>query len=149
MRFGKFNTFAARIVLLSVCSCAGSVASFAQCPVVNVMVQGDVENPPHDGVVRVQLIFSQHSKDRNGESGEVELSDGSFRIRIPFLTQSNAPVLALGKHKCDLRPKTVVVTLVAGDREFDRVSLDWATDFKMSDPTAYDLQSKLVLHGAP
>ena len=45
--------------------------------------------------------------------------------------------------------KTVVVTLVAGDHEYDRVSLDWAKDFKMTDLTEYALRSDLVLHGTP
>ena len=43
----------------------------------------------------------------------------------------------------------MVVTLVAGDHEFDRVSLDWAKDFKMADPTAYTVRSDLILHGTP
>ena len=90
-----------------------------------------------------------NSKDENGESGEVRLEGESFRIRIPFLTQSSAPVLGLGTFKCDLRPKTVVVTLFADDHEYDRISPDWAKDFKMADPPAYDLRSELVLHGTP
>jgi hypothetical protein len=90
-----------------------------------------------------------NSKDENGESGEVRLEGESFRIRIPFLTQSSAPVLGLGTFKCDLRPKTVVVTLFADDHEYDRISPDWAKDFKMADPTAYDLRSDLVPHGTP
>jgi hypothetical protein len=115
----------------------------------NVMVKGEVQSPPPGGVVRVQLVYSKHSKDENGESGEVTLEGESFRIRIPFLTQSRAPVLGLGGFKCDLRPKTVVVTLLAGDHEYDRVSLDWAKDFKMADPTDYASRSELVLHGTP
>jgi len=47
-----------------------------------------------------------------GESGDVTVEGGSFRIQIPFLTQSRAPVL-IGTllEKCDRKPKTVVVTL--------------------------------------
>ena len=36
-------------------------ASFAQCPVLNVMVKGEVQSPPRGGVVRVQLAYSKHS----------------------------------------------------------------------------------------
>jgi hypothetical protein len=52
--------------------------------------------------------------------------------------------------KCNRRPKTVIVTLVEsdGDREYDRVSLDFAKDFKMVDSSAYALQSDLVLSGS-
>jgi len=44
----------------------------------------------------------------------------------------------------------VIVTLVGSDegREYDRVSLDFAKDFRMTDPTAYALRAELVLNGA-
>jgi hypothetical protein len=149
MPFGIFKTLVAGILFLSIYAFVGTTASFAQCPVLDVMVKGEVQSPPRGGVVRVQLVYSKHSKDENGESAEVRFEGESFRIRIPFLTQSRAPVLGLGGFKCDLRPKTVVVTLLAGDDEYDRVSLDWAKDFRMADPTAYALRSELVLHGTP
>src|SRR5215469_6875733 len=149
MPFGIFKTLLAEILFLSICSVLGTTASFAQCSVLNVMVKGEVQSPPRGGVVRVQLVYRKHSKDQNGESGEETLENESFRIQIPFLTQSGAPVLGLGSFKCDLRPKTVVVTLVAGDHEYERVSLDWAKDFKMTDLTEYALRSDLVLHGTP
>ena len=149
MPLGIFKTLVAEILLVSTYALVGTTKSFAQCAVLNVMVKGEVQNPPRGGVVRVQLVYSKHSKDKYGESGELKLEDESFRVGIPFLTQSSAPVLGLGSYKCDLRPKTVVVTLVAGDHEFDRVSLDWAKDFKMADPTAYTVRSDLILHGTP
>jgi hypothetical protein len=149
MPFAIFKTLVAGILFLSIYAFVGTTASFAQCPVLNVMVKGEVQSPPRGGMVRVQLVYSKHSKDENGESGEVRLEGESFRIRIPFLTQSRAPVLGLGSFKCDLRPKALVVTLLSGDHEYDRVSLDWAKDFKMADPTAYALRSELVLHGTP
>jgi len=85
-----------------------------------------------------------------GESGDVTVEGGSFRIQIPFLTQSRAPVL-IGTllEKCDRKPKTVVVTLMEGDQEYDRVSLDLAMDFKIADPSAYALRSAMLLHGPP
>ena len=51
------------------------------------------------------------------------------------------------REKCDRKPKTVVITLVAGDQEYDRISLDFANDFKMADPSAYVLRSEVVLNG--
>ena len=149
MPFGILKILVAGILFLSIYAFVGTTASFAQCPVLNVMVKGQVQGCPRGGVVRVQLVYSKHSKSENGESGEVKLEGESFRIGIPFLTQSSAPVLGIGVFRCNLRPKTVVVTLLAGDHEYDRVSLDWAKDFKMADPTAYDLRSELVLHGTP
>jgi len=149
MRHGIFKTFVAGILLLAAYTLFGTAAALAQCPILNVMVKGEVQSPPRGSVVRVQLVYSKRSKSENGESGEVILEGESFRIRIPFLTQSSAPVLGIGVFRCNLRPKTVVVTLLAGDHEYDRVSLDWAKDFKMADPTAYALRSGLVLHGTP
>jgi hypothetical protein len=121
----------------------------AQRGILNVMVKGQVQRPPRGGVVRVQLVYLKHSKEQNGESGEVTLDGESFRIQIPFLMQSSAPVLRFVRPKCDLTPKTVVVTLLAGDHEYDRISLDWAKDFEMTDPTAYTLRTPLMLHGEP
>jgi hypothetical protein len=123
MPFGILKTLVAGILFLSIYAFVETTASFAQCPVLNVMVKGQVQGRPRGGLVRVQLVYSKHSKDENGESGEVRLEGESFRIRIPFLTQSRAPVLGLGSFKCDLRPKTVTVSLLADDREYDRVSL--------------------------
>jgi hypothetical protein len=119
--------------------------SQASCPVYEVIVNGRVEDAPAKGTVRVQLIYPNQKAD---DSGEVALDSSSFRIQIPFLTQSRAPVL-IGtlREKCDRKPETVVVTLVDGDREYDRVSLSLAKDFRMADASAYALRSEVVLHG--
>jgi hypothetical protein len=146
MMFGTVN---ALIGILSICTIFASTFSHAQCSIDYVMVNGRVERPPLDGLVRVQLVYAKHSKQLRGESGEVKLEDGSFRIQIPFLTQSRAPVLGFGTFKCDRRPTTVVVTLVGDDREYDRVSLDLAKDFRVADPSLYALRTEVVLHGSP
>jgi hypothetical protein len=41
------------------------------------------------------------------------------------------------------------VTLIGADQEYDRVSLDLAKDFTMTDPSAYTLRSEIVLHVPP
>ncbi|MFZ0770982.1 MAG: hypothetical protein WCA49_22970 [Candidatus Sulfotelmatobacter sp.] len=119
----------------------------ASCPVDEVIVSGRVENAPVKGSVRVQLVYPNH---KAGDSAEATLDRGSFRIEIPFLTQSRAPVL-MGtlREKCDRKPETVVVTLVEADQEYDRISLDLAKDFKKEDPSAYALRSEILLHGPP
>jgi hypothetical protein len=78
----------------------------------------------------------------------VTVEGGTFRIQIPFLTQSRAPGLLGIREKCDRKPETVVVTLKEADQEYDRVSLDLAKDFKMADPSAYALRSEILLHGS-
>jgi hypothetical protein len=136
--------------ILSICSI--SAGAFSQCSVDVVVVKGRVENAPSKGIVRVQLVYPKQ-KQEMGESGDVTVEGGSFRIQIPFLTQSRAPGLLGIREKCDRKPKTVVVTLLkAGqerDHEYDRVSLDLAKDFKMADPSAYALRSEILLYGPP
>ncbi len=149
MRLRILKAVASGILFVSTYGFIGATLSPAQCPILYAVVKGQVERPPRGATVRVQLVYSKHAKDQNGESGEVKLEAASFRMQIPFLTQSGAPILGLGRYKCDLRPKTVLVTLSSGDREYDHVSLDWAKDFKMADPGAYTLRSEIVLHGAP
>lgn len=97
--------------------------------------------------MRVQLLYSG---DVAGESRSVTVKDGRFSIPIDFLTQSHRPVVNGILDKCGRRPKTVMVTLVGryGGHEYDRVSLDFAKDFRMSDPTAYELRAEMVLDGA-
>ena len=130
----------ARILCVSLILCT---LSHAGCSVDTVIVKGRAEQAPRNARVRVQLIFP---KEQPGDSGEATIENGAFSIPIEFLTQSRRPVLlgSLGE-KCDRRPKTVVVTLVEGDQEVDRISLDFAKDFVAADPTAYTLRSELVL----
>jgi hypothetical protein len=150
MIYGAFKTLAG---ILSIGTIFSGAFSHSWCPVDVVIVNGRVENAPRNGIVRVQLVYPKQ-KQKMGESGDVTVEGGSFRIQIPFLTQSRAPVL-IGNllEKCDRKPKTVFVTLVEADqeseREYDRVSLDLARDFKMADPSAYALRSAILLHGPP
>ena len=148
-RFAMFyGAFKALAGILSIC--AISVGAFSQCSVDVVIVKGRVEHAPRKGIVRVQLVYPKQ-KQQMGESGDVTVEGGSFRIQIPFLTQSRAPGLLGIREKCDRKPGTVVVTLVEADQErdqeYDRVSLDLAKDFKMADPSAYALRAEILLHG--
>jgi len=134
--------------ILASCAFFSGAFSYAQCSVDVVIVNGRVENAPRNARVRVQLVYP-HQK--TGESGETTVEGGSsFRIPIWFLTQSRAPVL-IGTllEKCDRKPKTVVVSLVEADQEYDHVSLDLAQDFKLVDPSHYAPRSEIVLHGPP
>src|ERR1700692_2428530 len=83
-----------------------SSVAFSQCSVDVVIVNGRVERAPRKGIVRVQLVFPKQ-KQKMGESGEVTLEGGFFRLQIPFHTQSPAPAL-FGSvlEKCERKPKT-------------------------------------------
>jgi hypothetical protein len=126
-----------------------SSSAFSQCSVDVVIVSGRVERATRKGIVRVQLVFPKQ-KQKLGESGEVTVEGGFFRLQIPFLTQSPAPAL-FGSvlEKCERKPKTVFVTLREADKEDDRVSLDLAKDFRMVDTSAYALRSEILLQGPP
>jgi hypothetical protein len=145
-----YGAFKALAGILSICTIFSSAFSHAWCPVDVVIVSGRIEHAPRKGIVRVQLVYP---KQKIGESGDVTVEGGSFRIQIPFLTQSRAPGLLSVWEKCDRKPKTVVVTLLKADQErdheYDRVSLDLAKDFKMADPSAYALRSEILLYGPP
>jgi hypothetical protein len=132
--------------LRSILNIALMTCTFAHaCSVYQVMVRGRVDHASSNAKVRVQLVYS---RDMPGELGEVTVENGTFSIPILFLTQSRRPVLSNLREKCDRKPKTVVITLVESDQEYDRVSLDFAKDFKMADPSAYTLRSELVLNGS-
>ena len=131
----------ARILFASLIACT---FAHAGCPVDTVIVRGRVNHAPRNAKVRVQLVFA---KEQLGDSGETTIENNTFSVPIEFLTQSHKPVLIGMGEKCDRKPKTVVITLVEGDQEYDRVSLDFAKDFQIADPTAYTLRSKLVLNG--
>jgi len=143
MLFGATKSLSA---ILSV-ALATSTFAPALCSVDVVIVRGRVDHAPSNAKVRVQLVYP---RDATGESGEGTIENGAFSIPIEFLTQSRRPVVNGILEKCKRRPKTVIVTLVESDREheYDRVTLDFAKDFKMADPSAYTLRSELVLNGA-
>ena len=117
-----------------------------ECPVDTVIVKGRVEHAPPKAKVRVELVYA---KEQVGDSGEATLENDTFSIPIEFLTLSRRPVfMGSLREKCDRKPKTVVVTLVEGDQTLDRVSLDFAKDFLMEDPTSYTLRSEVLLNGS-
>lgn len=146
------GAFRALAGILSICPISSAAFSHASCPVDVVIVSGRIEHVPRKGIVRVQLVYPKQ-KQEMGESGDVTVEGGTFRIQIPFLTQSRAPGLLGIREKCGRKPETVVVTLEEADQdrdhEYDRVSLDLAKDFKIADPSAYALRSEILLHGPP
>ncbi len=141
MPYSPFETLAQ---LIFICAISSGALCYADCSVDEVIVNGRVEDAPVEGTVRVLLVYANQ---KAGDSAELILDGGTFRIEIPFLTQSRAPVLVGSfREKSDRKPETVVVTLVEGDREYDRVSLELAKNFKKTSSTAYTLRSEILLH---
>ncbi len=143
-----YGVFKALIATLSICAISSDAFLRAECPIDTIIVNGHVENAPRKGIVKVQLIYP---KGRIGESGDVTFEDGSFRIPILFLTQTRAHAHFLNgsipPDKCTRKPTTIVVSLIANDQEYDRVSPDMATDFKKIELSTYALRSEILLRG--
>jgi hypothetical protein len=131
-------------LLFSLAACA---LAHAMCPVDVVAVKGHIDHSPSNARVRVQLIYPRNL---GGDSAEAILADSDFSLSVEFITQSRRPLLVgTFREKCDRRPETVIVTLVGGDppREYDRVSLKLAENFRKTDPSNYALKSEIVLKG--
>ena len=143
-----YGVFKALIATLSIYAISSDAFLRAECPIDTIIVNGHVENAPRKGIVKVQLIYP---KGRIGESGDVTFEDGSFRIPILFLTQTRAHAHFLNgsipPDKCTRKPTTIVVSLIANDQEYDRVSLDMAKDFKKINSSDYALRSEVLLQG--
>src|SRR6266849_1925783 len=143
-----YGAFKALIGTLSFCVISSGPFLHAECPIDTIIVNGRVELAPRNGIVKVQLVYP---KGRIGESGDVTFEDGSFRIPILFFTQSRAHAHFLNgsipPDKCTRKPKTIVVSLIANDQEYDRISLDMDKDFKKIELSAYVLRSEILLQG--
>src|SRR4029077_11466498 len=138
----------ALIGTLSICVISSGASLHAECSVDTIIVNGRVEHAPRKGIVKVQLVYP---KGRIGESADITVEEESFRIPILFLTQSRAHSHFLNgnipQDKCTRKPTTIVVSLIANDQEYDRVSLDMTNDFKRIEPSTYGLRSEIVLRG--
>ena len=124
-----YALFKPLIGTLFVCLISSGTLLRAECSIDRIIVNGRVEHAPRKGIVKVQLVYP---KGRTGESADITVEEGSFRIPILFFTQSRAPVLnwTIPPEKCTRKPKTVLVSLLANDQEYDHVSLDMAKDFQ-------------------
>jgi len=120
------------------------VAARAQCSVNTVIVSGRVDHANAHASVRVRLVYP---KRKPGESGEVTVEEGSFRIPVEYVTQQSS-ILTNLPPRCGRKPQTVVVSLLENGQQSDEVSLDFLKSFKMADASAYALRSELVLHGS-
>ena len=141
-----YGAFKALVGTLSLCAMFSSAFSHAACSTDMVIVSGQVEHAPRKGIVKVQLVYR---KGKIGESGDTTIEDASFRIQIPFFTQSRAPFLngTIPPEKCARKPETIVVSLIENDQVYDSISLKMDKDFKKVDPSAFALRSEILLHG--
>jgi hypothetical protein len=142
------DMFKALVGAISICAISSGAFLHAECSVGIIEVTGRVEQAPRNGRVKVQLIFP---KDKIGESGDVTVENGRFRIRVPFLARTRTIYLneSIPLGKCGRKPKTIVVTLIDNEREYDRVSLEMAREFDAVGSGDYALRSGILLRGPP
>jgi hypothetical protein len=141
-----YSIFKSLVEALSICMILSSALLHAECPIDTIIVHGRVEHVPRKAIVKVELVYP---KGRIGESGDVTVEDGSFRIPILFFTQSRTSTMngSIPPEKCTRKPKSVLVSLIANDQEYDRVSLDMTSDFNKIEFTDYALRSEILLRG--
>ena len=72
-----YGVFKVLIGILCICVISSGAFLRAECSIDTIIVSGKVEHAPRKGIVKVQLIYP---KDKIGESGDVTVEDGSFRI---------------------------------------------------------------------
>ena len=77
MLYGAFRFLA---VMLSIGVIFAGAFLHAMCPIDEIVVSGRVEDAPVKGSVRVRLLYPNHEA---GDSAEVTLERGSFRLQIP------------------------------------------------------------------
>src|SRR3979409_1786325 len=94
-----YGVFKILIGILCICVISSGAFLHATCSIDTIIVNGRVEHAPRKGIVKVQLIYP---KDKIGESGDVSVEDGYFRIPILFFTQSRASFLngSIPPEKC-------------------------------------------------
>ena len=133
--FGSNLIFASIVCLLG----------HAVCPVDDVIIRGQVGQPPRNAKVRIQLVYA---REMPGESADTTLDGPKFTLAVDFLTQSRKPLLNGAFEKCGRRPETVTVTLLDGEgsRKYDRVSLPFR-NFKMTTPSTYTWGTEVLLKG--
>jgi hypothetical protein len=117
----------------------------AGCGPKSIFVQGRVENAHAESSVTVELMY-EHGQ--VGESDRLLLDGPSFRTRITFSSQSRSVDLmghALGK--CARKPSRVIVVLMDGDQEIDRVTLRVPQDFTLADSSELATRQDVILNG--
>jgi hypothetical protein len=117
----------------------------AGCGTKSIYIQGRVENAPPESSVSVELVY-EHGK--VGESDRLILDSSLFRTRVPFSTQNRSvDFMGHALAKCGRMPARVMVVLMGGDDEIDRVTLNVARDFKPTDSSELSVREDVVLHG--
>jgi len=132
--------------VLWICAISTPRLLLAVCPMHLVIVKGNVEHAGRNAIVRVQLLYP---KQQGGDSSDETVEDGPFTLQVPFYTQSHHPVLVGSlAEKCNREPESVVISLLRGDQEYDRVSLKIKEDFTRPYESAYVSKTKIVLRGS-
>ena len=124
-------------LLLSVA--AGGTA-WAKCNSLSITVEGIVE--PHADVAIVRVDVEPAERPGRESAAVWPDTDGRFSASLWYSTQVGLGILG---NDCSRRPKTVLVSLVAGERTLATARLDVRSDFAVDALGNYRTKSRVVL----
>jgi hypothetical protein len=119
-------------------------AAWARCNRITITVDGNVEPPVADAVVRIE---AQPSTGNGRDSQDVwPDANGSFSAVLWYSTSAKGEVGAIFGDDCTRKPREVVVSLVAGNRTRTTARLD-AAGFLVDALGNYRAKSRVTLRG--
>jgi hypothetical protein len=132
----RLSSWLGFLALLLICACP---RAFAKCPVASVTLKGRVLSSAADTVViKVELLTP-----KGNFVEQVDAAGSEFAITVKFPTASSySPFWG---HRCNNRPKKVVVIVKTGDKVLVRKELNFQADFEPSGQNEYRLRTELVL----
>lgn len=132
----RSNSWLGFLALLLICACP---SASAKCPVASVTLKGRVLSRAADAVViKVELLTP-----KGNFVEQVDAAGSEFAITVKFPTASSYS--PLWGHRCNNRPKKVIVIAKTGDKVLVRKELNFQTDFESSGLNEYRLRTELVL----
>ncbi len=132
VRLNRWHVF---LVLLLIFACP---SASAKCPVASVAVKGRISSSAENVVIKVELLTPKGNfVEQAGVTGS------EFAVIVKFPTASSySPLLG---HRCNNRPKKVIVIAKTGDKVLIRKELNFQADFESSGLNEYRLRTELVL----
>ena len=129
-----------RIGFVLVCGLLVSLAAVAKCPAKFIIVRGEVQGEIAEDAA-VELRISPKPKYK---TSPVRVVEGRFEIKAQF--DSFKSLGWLGGHNCSRKPESVVVVLIVGGREYDRVTLNVPRDFEGTNDGDFTVHSPVTLN---
>lgn len=142
-----------RMQLRKVCIQMGSIilclnltipsSAGAKCAATAITLKGDLrEGPQHASKLLIEITSTTPGDARKHARQEVSIHGTHFEATAWFDTFTR---IEKGEHLCDRQPRSVILTLLDGDKVLDRVTLDIEKDFQRSPDDGYGLKNAVAL----